>query len=131
MPDSERFQGIADALAEADEFRLRANQGGKTSSSSLDNVNTPPSEASQTRHGDPAFSFDATTAHSIYVRPETLDMVDDVEALVDARLRTERNIRDLTTREFYDAALRVAVTEPDRLLEEVLATRARKDETLD
>lgn len=71
----------------------------------------------------PAFEFDDTTAKSIYVRPETLRRIDDVEALVDARLRTEHEVRDLTTREFYDAVLRVAAADPDAVVRAVVDGR--------
>lgn len=72
---------------------------------------------------EPAFPFDDTTAKSIYVRPETLRRIEDVEALVDARLRTEHQVRDLTTREFYDAVLRVAAEDPDAVVRTVIAER--------
>lgn len=70
-----------------------------------------------------AFPFDATEKKTVYVRPETLADVEDARALVDAQLRTEHDVRDLTGREFYDAALRLAASDTDGLIEAVLAAR--------
>lgn len=112
MSDWDRFDGLAEALEAADAARTSAEH---------DDVElaTEPDET----WDEPAFPFDATTPHSIYVRGDTLAAVDDVEALVDARLRTERDIRNLTTREFYEAVLQVAIEHPDSIIERVVANR--------
>ncbi|ELY48571.1 hypothetical protein [Natronolimnohabitans innermongolicus] len=70
-----------------------------------------------------AFPFDATEKKTVYVRPETLERVDDARALVDAQLRTDHDVRDLTGREFYDAVFRLAATDTDGLIEEILDAR--------
>ncbi|ELY39104.1 hypothetical protein [Natronorubrum tibetense] len=70
-----------------------------------------------------AFPFDATKKKTVYVRPETLDGLEDARALVDAQLRTEHDVRDLTGREFYDAAFRLAAADTDGLIDEILEAR--------
>jgi len=70
-----------------------------------------------------AFPFDATKKKTVYVRPETLEEVEDARALVDAQLRTQHDVRNLTGREFYDAALRLAAADTDGLIEAVLDAR--------
>ena len=70
-----------------------------------------------------AFPFDATEKKTVYVRPETLDGLEDARALVDAQLRTEHDVRDLTGREFYDAAFRLAAADTDGLIDEILEAR--------
>lgn len=73
--------------------------------------------------GGPAFPFDATNQESIYVRPETLEAVDDAEFEVEVQLRQEYDVRDLTGREFQDALLRVAAENPDRVAAAIVAER--------
>lgn len=74
--------------------------------------------------GDPtAFPFDATEKKTVYVRSETLADVEDARALVDAKLRTDHDVRDLTGREFYDAVFRLAASDTDAVLEAVLEAR--------
>lgn len=111
---SDRFDGLRERLDAAAEDRS-ADPGTDESEDDL-----PPVP------DDPAFPFDDTTAKSIYVRPETVRRVEDVEALVDARLRTEHQVRDLTTREFYDAVLRVASDHPDALMRAVVEARRKE-----
>ncbi|MFC4541782.1 hypothetical protein ACFO5R_07560 [Halosolutus amylolyticus] len=80
--------------------------------------------ASDASDGDPtAFAFDETTKKTVYVRPGTLDELEDARALVDAQLRTQHDVRDLTGREFYDAAFRLAAADTDGLIDEILAAR--------
>ncbi|MCU4742737.1 hypothetical protein [Natronoglomus mannanivorans] len=71
-----------------------------------------------------AFPFDATTKKTVYVRDETIDDLEDARALVDAQLRTEHDVRDLTGREFYDAVFRLAADDTDGLIEEIRDERA-------
>lgn len=75
-----------------------------------------------------AFPFDATEKKTVYVRPETLDQLEDVRALVDAQLRTDHDVRDLTGREFYDAAFRLAASDTDGLIEQLLEAREESDD---
>ena len=70
-----------------------------------------------------AFPFDATEKKTVYVRPETIADLEDARALVDAQLRTEHDVRDLTGREFYDAVFRLAAADTDALVEELLEAR--------
>ncbi|WP_436346780.1 hypothetical protein [Natronorubrum sp. FCH18a] len=70
-----------------------------------------------------AFPFDATEKKTVYVRSGTLDDLEDARALVDAQLRTEHDVRDLTGREFYDAAFRLAAADTDGLIDEILEAR--------
>ena len=112
MPNRDRFDGLAAALEAADVTRECGDSGEEGST-----------EESDSMPNEPAFPFDATTPHSVYVRDNTLAAIDDVEALVDARLRTERGIRNLTTREFYEAVLQVAIDDSDGIIQRVMANR--------
>lgn len=73
--------------------------------------------------GGPAFEFDATTAKSIYVREETLALLEDTEFEVEMHLRRNHGIRDVTGREFHDAAVHVLEDHVDEVVEAVLAAR--------
>jgi len=77
--------------------------------------------------GSPAFEFDETTQRSMYVREASLQELDDLEALVDARLRTEYDVRNLTGSEFYDAVLRVAATHEEEVVSAILSARAESE----
>lgn len=79
---------------------------------------------------DPAFEFDETAQHSVYVRPSTWQRLEDLESLVDARLRTDHDIRNVTGSEFHDAVLRVAAEHEDELIGAILAAR-RTHEKMD
>ncbi|MCL9814010.1 hypothetical protein [Natranaeroarchaeum aerophilus] len=72
----------------------------------------------------PAFEFEETAQQTIYVRPSSLRELEDLEALVDARLRTDHDVRNLTGSEFYDAVVRVATNHEEELLAAVLSARA-------
>lgn len=72
----------------------------------------------------PAFEFEETAQQTIYVRPSSLRELEDLEALVDARLRTDHEVRNLTGSEFYDAVVRVAANHEEELLAAVLSARA-------
>ncbi len=72
----------------------------------------------------PAFDFEETAQQTIYVRPSSLRELEDLEALVDARLRTDHEVRNLTGSEFYDAVVRVAANHEEELLAAVLSERA-------
>ncbi|ELZ84848.1 hypothetical protein C453_12556 [Haloferax elongans ATCC BAA-1513] len=102
------------------------NQSTDGADQSADSEPEPSAESSQ--HDDdepdgPAFEFEATTAKSVYVRQETLDVMDDAEFEVESLLRREHDIRDLTGREFHDALIRVAAEYPEEIVDVVLDTR--------
>ncbi|WP_137291611.1 hypothetical protein [Natronorubrum halophilum] len=89
-----------------------------------DGSNGAGSDSEPSEPDDPtAFPFDAAEKKTVYVRSETLDELEDARALVDAQLRTEHDVRDLTGREFYDAAFRLAASDTDGLIDEVLEAR--------
>ena len=93
---------------------------------SADSDSEPSSEGNQRDDDEPdgpAFEFEATTAKSVYVRQETLDMMDDAEFEVESLLRREHDVRDLTGREFHDALIRVAAEYPEEIVDVVLDTR--------
>ena len=81
------------------------------------------SETDSTEDDPTAFPFDATEKKTVYVRPDTIADLDDTRALVDAQLRTEHDVRDLTGREFYDAVFRLAASDTEGLIDEILAAR--------
>lgn len=107
MPDDNRFAGLSDADEGAD---------------STDDGEEPADQEAE-EGGGPAFEFDATAAKSIYVRPETLETLEDAEFEVEMLLRREHGIRDVTGREFHDAAVRVLADHPEEVVEQILAER--------
>ena len=105
MPDDNRFAGLSDADESDDEPE-------------------EPDDAEASGAG-PAFEFDATAAKSIYVRPETLELLEDAEFEVESLLRREHGIRDVTGREFHDAAVRVLAEHADEIVDRILEERDR------
>lgn len=111
MPDENRFAGLSDA--EKEEERAAEEEPEPPEPE-------PESDSDQT---GPAFEFDDTTAKSIYVRPETLELLEDTEFEVEMLLRREHGVRDPTGREFHDAAVRVLAEHTDEIVEQILAAR--------
>ena len=117
MPEDNRFAGLGEAVDEEDEAES-ASVGEETVSYEDE------TDATESVDEEPAaFPFDATTKKTVYVRPESVDELEDARALVDAKLRTEHDVRDLTGREFYDAVFRLAAADTDGVIEALLAER--------
>ncbi|MFW5949217.1 MAG: hypothetical protein ACOCSD_06425 [Halolamina sp.] len=111
MPDDNRFAGLSDADA------AEAAQAEPDEPDAGDDAEEPADATG------PAFEFDETTAKSIYVRPETLETLEDTEFEVEMLLRSEHAIRDVTGREFHDAAVRVLADNADEVVERILDER--------
>jgi hypothetical protein len=145
MPDENRFAGIGDAVGddgdadgtdEADEPD-DAVEGDDVPSTPADgatdeqSTDAAPTESdtstddASTTDDTAAFEFDDTVQKSVYVRPETFETLEDAEALVDAQLRTDHEVKDLTRREFFDAVFAEAADDTDRLVERILQMRER------
>ena len=144
MPDDNRFAGLSEAVEDDDEEepadpasepsgdapttdRGDESATADTEAASSDDESDSSSEttdADDDESDDPtAFPFDATEKKTVYVRPETLADLDDARALVDAQLRTDHDVRDLTGREFYDAVFRLAAADTEGLIDEILEAR--------
>lgn len=128
MVDENRFAGLADAEAgrsedETDSESEATLQEGSTEAEQETTKGDDPEEDDSDPGAGPAFSFDETTAKSIYVRGETLDILEDTELEVELRLRQESDIRDVTGREVMDAVLRVAAANPDAIADQIIAER--------
>ena len=107
MPDDNRFAGLSDA-----------DDGAES------DADTAADDESEPENGaGPAFEFDETSAKSIYVRPETLETLEDAEFEVESLLRREHGIRDVTGREFHDAAVHVLAEHADEIVERILEER--------
>lgn len=111
MPDDNRFAGLSDA--EKEELDTAPEESASEAGD----------EGDDESDGGPAFEFDATTAKSIYVRPETLETLEDAEFEVEMLLRREHGIRDVTGREFHDAAVQVLADHADEVVERILEER--------
>ena len=111
MPDDNRFAGLSDAEKEAAE------------AAAADDAEADGETAAQPDRATPAFEFDETTAKSIYVRPETLETLEDAEFEVETLLRREHGIRDVTGREFHDAAVQVLAEHADEIVGQILDER--------
>ncbi|SEH18034.1 hypothetical protein SAMN04487967_3559 [Natronorubrum sediminis] len=142
MPEDNRFAGLGEAVDDEDssenlEAESATEPSGDDSSSestsetveydSADDADTADEGANSSDSSDSsdpsAFPFDATKKKTVYVRPETLEELEDARALVDAQLRTQHDVRNLTGREFYDAVFRYAAADTDGLIEEILDAR--------
>ena len=124
MVDENRFAGLADAENSDLEDETDAtldDPDQETSTTSPDDDGEV--DTSEHDEGGPAFSFDETTAKSIYVREETLDILEDTELEIELLLRQKHDIRDITGREVMDAVLRVAAEEPDAVVDQIIAER--------
>ena len=125
MPDDNRFAGLGSAVEDEDSS---FDSGAETASDSSTEDIEPEERESEQDSEPAAFPFDDTTKKTVYVRPETIDDLEDARALVDAQLRTEHDVRNLTGREFYDAAFRLAADDTDGLIDELLAARGESDD---
>lgn len=83
----------------------------------------PASGADGRAESGPAFAFDDTRAKSLYVRPETVELLEDAEFEVESILRRDHGIRDLTGREFHDALVRAVAADPEAVAELVADAR--------
>jgi hypothetical protein len=121
MPDDNRFAGLSEQVdGSADEEGEAADATDATEAT--DQEATAPSTPDDDGTG-PAFAFDETTAKSIYVRTETLTLLEDVEFEVETALRREHDVRDVTGREFHDAAVHVLAEHVDEIAARVDAAR--------
>ncbi|WP_440767347.1 hypothetical protein [Natronorubrum sp. DTA7] len=119
--DDSSDAGVQTTEVEYESAEVDAESGGDTEQNEAGSESEGPADGDA---DDPtAFPFDATEKKTVYVRPETLDGLEDARALVDAQLRTEHDVRDLTGREFYDAAFRLAAADTDGLIDEILEAR--------
>jgi len=140
MPDENRFAGIGDAVGDdgdadgtdvADEpdDEVEGDDGPSTpadgASDEQSTDDAPTTAEASTPDDTAAFEFDDTVQKSVYVRPETFETLEDAEALVDAQLRTDHEVKDLTRREFFDAVFAEAADNTDRLVERILQMRER------
>jgi hypothetical protein len=128
MPDDNRFAGIGADLdaaeTPADEEPEAEADTAQTDAAPDDDssADTVVSESTD-EEGGPAFSFDETTAKSIYVREETLALLEDTEFEVEMRLRKDHSVRDVTGREFHDAAVHVLEDHVDEVVDAILEAR--------
>lgn len=140
MPDENRFSGIGDVMGDEN-----GETKGDTAAETGSVTESTPAEASETSSGTgeeqaerepddgdaedaapldtPAFAFEQTGAKSLYLRSSTVDTLDDTEFEVEAVLRREHDVRNLTGREFHDAAVRVLADHADEIAEHVVDAR--------
>lgn len=122
MPDDNRFAGLSEQVdGSADEEGEAADATGATEATDREATASAATDADDGT--GPAFAFDETTAKSIYVRPETLTLLEDVEFEVETALRREHDVRDVTGREFHDAAVHVLAEHVDEIAARVDAAR--------
>ncbi|ADQ69390.1 hypothetical protein [Halogeometricum borinquense] len=126
MPDENRFSGLGDVVEEEEpekEVEVSADESSDREKDATENTATSDADEQMSSSSGPAFEFEDTTAKSVYVRPETLSVMDDAEFEVESVLRREHDVRDLTGREFHDALVRVAAEHPEEVAEIILSTR--------
>ena len=134
MPDENRFSGLGDVVEDPEagpdeetEPGASDADAGSSSSESDAEAESKPEGATETgtesESSGPAFEFEDTTAKSVYVRSETLSVMDDAEFEVESLLRRNHDVRDVTGREFHDALVRVAADHPEEVAEVIVSTR--------
>jgi hypothetical protein len=124
MPDENRFAGIGDAVEEPEDDASGGERTTETGNETVANAEPNESTGNSGAPDDPAaFAFDDTVQKSVYVRPETFEELEDAEALVNAQLRTEHDLKDLTRREFFDAVFREAADDTERLVKRIRRMR--------
>lgn len=124
MPDENRFAGIGDAVEEPEDDASGGERTTETGNETVANAESNESTGNSGAPADPAaFPFEDTVQKSVYVRPETFEELEDAEALVNAQLRTEHDLKDLTRREFFDAVFREAADDTERLVERIRRMR--------
>ncbi|MDS0295100.1 hypothetical protein [Halogeometricum luteum] len=131
MPDENRFSGLGDVVEEPEadaavEAESDANDAGgspsEPNSESKPEAETEAETEVESQSG-PAFEFEDTTAKSVYVRSETLSVMDDAEFEVESLLRRDHDVRDVTGREFHDAFVRVAADHPEEVAAVIVSAR--------
>jgi hypothetical protein len=121
MADENRFAGLGEQLDE-EEDTDRADRDEQTPASDretdvIDGGEEPSEE--ERSEGEPAFGFDATTPKSIYIRQDTLELLEDAEFGVESVLRQEYDIRNVTGREFHDAMVHILTEHIDEVAERI------------
>ncbi|WP_318570883.1 hypothetical protein [Salinigranum marinum] len=126
MPDDNRFAGLSEQVdGPADDDREAATDA-TDATNATDATDQEAAQSTSSGPDDgagPAFTFDETTAKSIYARPETLTLLEDVEFEVETALRREHDVRDVTGREFHDAAVHVLAEHVDEIAARIDAAR--------
>ncbi|MCT9098236.1 hypothetical protein [Haloarchaeobius sp. HME9146] len=119
-PSVEETASVEDTESEPEPPESEAEDGDSREA----DADTDESDDEEAEDTDPAaFPFDATKKKTVYVREQTIEGLEDAQALVDAQLRTEHDVRSLTGREFYDAVFRVAASDTDALIDEIIDAR--------
>jgi hypothetical protein len=135
MPDDNRFAGIGDRLEQPEQSE---SESGASADDPTDDATGEESTADEGQYRSeeagggttddpadgPAFAFDETSAKSLYVRDGTLELFEDTEFEVEATLRSNHGIRDLTSREFHDAVVRVAADHVEEIAARIDNERA-------
>ena len=124
MPDENRFAGLGEQVDEKDSESTDEDEVAPEPNSTTgkkDEVNEQPT--AEELEGGPAFGFDATVAKSIYIREETLELLEDTEFEVESVLRREHDIRDVTGREFHDAMVHVITDHIDEVASRIQVVR--------
>lgn len=119
MPDDNRFAGLGDQLDEPKQADVDPRDTADGETDPRDDASGTDSAADGDDAGGPAFSFDETSAKSLYVRDGTLELFEDTEFEVEAALRSDHSIRDLTSREFHDALVHVAAEHVDEIADRI------------
>jgi hypothetical protein len=121
MADENRFAGLGDQLDEEED----SNQADSDEQTHTSDKETDVSNGGEGRSEEegpeagPAFGFDATTPKSIYVRQDTVELLEDAEFSVESLLRQEYGIRNMTGREFHDAMVHILTGHVDEIAERI------------
>lgn len=113
---SEQPEAQAESETKQSKRTAESSQSTESSQDSIDSIEEDPLKT-------PAFDPGSELNHTIYVRPTTWsELGDTVDIEIIPELKRQ-GVDDITKRELYDAALRFAASNPQKVAEEFIAAR--------
>lgn len=131
MPEDNRFDGIADQLgdsdADADTKDSNANESvaaeGPTNSPGSVTANSKSVSTAVEAKETQAFDFDTAQQGPLYPREETWQDFEDVLDFEVRKPLRDADYKDIEKRELHEATLRVAIENPDLIVEKLKTLR--------
>jgi len=116
-----RFDELDDELGEA--LNEGADSDVVVSSGGIEADPEPEQEPEPDPYEEPAFSFDATKQTSLYPLSGTVDKFEDTYDIEVVPQLRRNGLKDITTSEYHDAALRVAAENPELVTRKIRERR--------
>lgn len=125
MTDSNPFDDL-DQTEENSTDEMSEEMGETSAEASREQLQTLTSsqkEEEETEVSGPAFEYSDVRQRPLYARSETWDKFEDMVGISIIPELRKQGVRDEEKREIHDAVLTLAIEEPDRLVDIVLASR--------